>query len=71
MGVAADCSYVATYGSQENAASQILTNWNSASSLYKVCRSFLFNCWIFCHTIYRTHSTLLSGLPNSKFEMRC
>jgi hypothetical protein len=35
MGVAADCSYVATYGSQEKAASQILTNWNSASSLYK------------------------------------
>jgi len=35
MGVAADCTYVATYGSQEKAATQILTNWNSASSLYK------------------------------------
>ncbi|KAG6831626.1 hypothetical protein H0H92_008703 [Tricholoma furcatifolium] len=35
MGVAADCTYVATYGSQENATQQILTNWNTASSLYK------------------------------------
>ncbi|KAF8807176.1 zinc metalloprotease [Phlegmacium glaucopus] len=35
MGVAADCTYVATYGGQENATTQILTNWNSASSLYK------------------------------------
>ena len=37
MGVAADCTYVSQYGSQENATSQILNNWNSASSLYKVC----------------------------------
>ncbi|KAJ3512734.1 hypothetical protein NLJ89_g3351 [Agrocybe chaxingu] len=35
MGVAADCTYVSKYGGQENATSQILTNWNSASSLYK------------------------------------
>ncbi|KAG6919482.1 hypothetical protein DXG01_005741 [Tephrocybe rancida] len=35
MGVAADCNYVAKYGSQENATQQILTTWNSASSLYK------------------------------------
>ncbi|KAG6902964.1 hypothetical protein C0995_008537 [Termitomyces sp. Mi166 len=35
MGVAADCDYVSKYGSQDNATKQILTNWNSASSLYK------------------------------------
>jgi hypothetical protein len=36
MGVAADCTYVSKYNGQENATSQILNNWNSASSLYKV-----------------------------------
>ncbi|EMD41369.1 hypothetical protein CERSUDRAFT_101854 [Gelatoporia subvermispora B] len=35
MGVAADCEYVSQYGSRENATQQILTNWNSASALYK------------------------------------
>ncbi|KAF5377173.1 hypothetical protein D9615_006432 [Tricholomella constricta] len=35
MGVAADCNYVAKFGSQDNATRQILTNWNSASTLYK------------------------------------
>ncbi|KAF8656399.1 hypothetical protein AX16_002583 [Volvariella volvacea WC 439] len=35
MGVAADCTYVQRYGSQENATRQILTAWNSASTLYK------------------------------------
>ncbi|KAJ6626970.1 Metallo-peptidase family M12-domain-containing protein [Mycena sp. CBHHK59/15] len=35
MGVAADCVYTQKYGSHENATSRILTNWNSASSLYK------------------------------------
>ncbi|KAF8168348.1 zinc metalloprotease [Crassisporium funariophilum] len=35
MGVAADCTYVSMYNGQENATTQILTNWNSASSLYK------------------------------------
>ncbi|KAK7064765.1 zinc metalloprotease [Favolaschia claudopus] len=35
MGVAADCVYVQKYGSHSNATSQILTTWNSASSLYK------------------------------------
>ncbi|GLB36615.1 putative zinc metalloprotease [Lyophyllum shimeji] len=35
MGVAADCNYVSKYGSQDNATKQILTDWNSASSLYK------------------------------------
>ncbi|KAF9529466.1 zinc metalloprotease [Crepidotus variabilis] len=34
-GVAADCTYVTKYGSKENATTQILTNWNSASALYK------------------------------------
>jgi len=37
MGVAADCTYVSNYGTQANATSQILNNWNSASALYKVC----------------------------------
>lgn len=36
MGVAADCAYTSKYGSQDNATKQILTNWNSASALYKV-----------------------------------
>lgn len=36
MGVAADCSYVAAHGSPQQAISQILTNWNTASALYKV-----------------------------------
>lgn len=35
MGVAADCEYVNHYGSQANASKQILTNWNTASVLYK------------------------------------
>ncbi|OCH88348.1 hypothetical protein OBBRIDRAFT_734593 [Obba rivulosa] len=35
MGVAADCEYTSHYGSRENATQQILTNWNSASALYK------------------------------------
>ncbi|TFK76635.1 hypothetical protein BDN72DRAFT_872 [Pluteus cervinus] len=35
MGVAADCVYVQKYGSQANATKQILTSWNSASTLYK------------------------------------
>jgi len=35
MGVAADCEYTSKYGSQDNATKQILTNWNSASTLYK------------------------------------
>lgn len=37
MGVAADCTYVSGYGNKQNATTQILTIWNSASSLYKVC----------------------------------
>ncbi|KAJ7151650.1 Metallo-peptidase family M12-domain-containing protein [Mycena filopes] len=35
MGVAADCVYTQKYGSHANATNQILTNWNSASALYK------------------------------------
>ncbi|KAF8213764.1 Metallo-peptidase family M12-domain-containing protein [Mycena galopus ATCC 62051] len=35
MGVAADCVYTSTYGSRENATSQILNDWNAASALYK------------------------------------
>ncbi|KAJ3973196.1 zinc metalloprotease [Lentinula raphanica] len=35
MGVAADCKYVSNYGGSMNATTQILTNWNSASALYK------------------------------------
>ncbi|KAL0945556.1 hypothetical protein HGRIS_014717 [Hohenbuehelia grisea] len=36
MGVAADCKYVSQYGSRENATTRILTDWNTASSLYKM-----------------------------------
>ncbi|KAI0358793.1 hypothetical protein OH77DRAFT_1447894 [Trametes cingulata] len=35
MGVAADCEYTAKYGSPSNATQQIITNWNTASALYK------------------------------------
>lgn len=36
MGVAADCEYTQQYGTPQNATMQILTNWNTASALYKV-----------------------------------
>ncbi|KAF9269036.1 zinc metalloprotease [Marasmius fiardii PR-910] len=35
MGVAADCAYVTKQGSVESATNKILSDWNSASSLYK------------------------------------
>ncbi|KAF7310432.1 Zinc metalloprotease [Mycena chlorophos] len=35
MGVAADCEYVTNYGGHDNATTQILNDWNSASSLYR------------------------------------
>ncbi|KAF4605679.1 hypothetical protein EYR40_004468 [Pleurotus pulmonarius] len=35
MGVASDCKFTAQYGSKENATTRILTDWNTASSLYK------------------------------------
>ena len=38
MGVAADCEYTGKYGSTANATQAIITNWNTASALYKVCR---------------------------------
>ncbi|KAJ9126030.1 hypothetical protein QFC24_002302 [Naganishia onofrii] len=38
MGVAADCNYISTYGGSEQARTQILTNWNSITALYR--RSF-------------------------------
>lgn len=70
MGVAADCTYVTTYGSQEKAATQILTNWNSASSLYKVCWTLLFNRWKLRLTLYRAHLTSALGLLNLKYEIK-
>lgn len=36
MGVAADCKFVQQYGSRDNATSQIINDWNTAGSLYKV-----------------------------------
>lgn len=35
MGVAADCVYTSSYGSTQNATQQIITNFNTASALYK------------------------------------
>ncbi|KAJ1922285.1 hypothetical protein H4219_000147 [Mycoemilia scoparia] len=35
MGVAADCTYIANYGSEDKARTQILSNWNQASSVYE------------------------------------
>ena len=35
MGVAADCVYTGTYGGVQNASQQIITNFNTASALYK------------------------------------
>ena len=37
LGVAADFEYVTQYGSQQNASQQIISNFNTASALYKVC----------------------------------
>ncbi|GAA5814109.1 hypothetical protein MFLAVUS_007599 [Mucor flavus] len=34
MGVAADCTYVKSYGTTDNARSQIINDWNSVSSAY-------------------------------------
>lgn len=36
MGVASDCKYTQQYGNTQNATTNILTNWNTASALYKV-----------------------------------
>ena len=35
MGVALDCNYITTYGSEAAARTQVLNNWNKASALYK------------------------------------
>ncbi|THU87752.1 zinc metalloprotease [Dendrothele bispora CBS 962.96] len=35
MGVAADCVYVSQFGNSQNATERILTDWNSATALYK------------------------------------
>lgn len=35
MGVAADCVYTNNYGSTQAATQQIITNFNTASALYK------------------------------------
>jgi len=35
MGVAADCTYTQRYGNESSVRTQILTDWNSASSLYE------------------------------------
>ncbi|KAH9938983.1 Metallo-peptidase family M12B Reprolysin-like-domain-containing protein [Epithele typhae] len=35
MGVAADCEYTSKYGDTDNATQAIITNWNTASALYK------------------------------------
>lgn len=35
LGVAADCVYTSTYGSQQNATQHIITSFNTASALYK------------------------------------
>ncbi|CDO74813.1 hypothetical protein BN946_scf185001.g61 [Trametes cinnabarina] len=40
MGVAADCVYTGKYGSPANATQQIITNWNTASALYKASSTF-------------------------------
>lgn len=58
MGVAADCAYVEQLGSQENATRQILTSWNSASTLFKVLFLVLFH---FNHTEgrFRIHLMLV------------
>ncbi|KAJ1678955.1 hypothetical protein EV182_003017, partial [Spiromyces aspiralis] len=35
MGVAADCTYITNYGSEDGARSQILSNWNQVSAVYE------------------------------------
>jgi hypothetical protein len=69
MGVAADCEYVNHYGSQANASKQILTNWNTASVLYKV-REREFS--VFCHLVLtetRTPSTSALESLNFRFKI--
>ena len=70
MGVAADCTYVSTYGGQENATQQILNNWNYASSLFKVRGRLLESC-IYINIPFRVPSTSVSGSLNSKFAVQC
>jgi len=64
MGVAADCAYVSIYGNKQNATTQILTTWNSASSLYKVC---------LCRYKYRrlgtTHSCISLRAPSTSVSV--
>jgi len=71
MGVAADCTYVSTYNGQENATSQILNNWNSASALYKVCSEDV--AFLGLSLKMWDRALLMSVLvsPNSRFEARC
>jgi hypothetical protein len=71
MGVAADCVYVSRQGSKENATTQILTNWNSASSLYKVCRKLVMSIRIPINVYLRTRSTSVLALQKFKFAIQC
>ena len=69
MGVAADCEYTQQYGSSQNATTQILTNWNTASALYKV---YTFSsCPSFRPTTCscRPPLTLVLGLLSSKCKI--
>jgi hypothetical protein len=69
MGVAADCEYTQQYGSPQNATTQILTNWNTASALYKV---YTFSsCPSFRPTTCscRPPLTLVLGLLSSKCKI--
>jgi hypothetical protein len=69
MGVAADCEYTQQYGSLQNATTQILTNWNTASALYKVYKSSPEA--FFRPTTYscRPPSTSLLALSSSRCKM--
>ena len=49
MGVAADCEYVTRYGTQDDARKAILTDWNTASALYKVYLAYFFLLVIFVY----------------------
>lgn len=69
MGVAADCAYTQQYGSSQNATTQILTDWNTASALYKV-HTFSFKDYESAILSCRPLSMSVSELLSFKCKMR-
>lgn len=80
MGVAADCEYVTKYGTQDDARQAILTNWNTASALYKVCLFANLRCGLKCESNlghiqrqsgYRRASSPTTHVNLSSYRLYC